>query len=153
MGVRKPELFLCLRTLGLIAGMTRQGQITDPIRAATTLGNQMFNLQRNIPSAAVQTGPAPLFEQILAHLVAQEGALLVLHAGDFRVLHLLRIELNVFGAQSGNGREFPDFRQGRNKRGMERRKTTRTTVETVRDARRSGSQCRLSRIGARWKLL
>src|SRR5579859_6547321 len=43
---------------------------------------------------AVGTHPVPFLKEVFAHLVALQCPLLVLDPADFRVLHLLRVELD-----------------------------------------------------------
>jgi hypothetical protein len=60
--------------------------------------DDVLDLQGHAGRTAVSTAPAPLCQQVLADLVAGERALLILHPRDFRVLHLLGIELDQFQA-------------------------------------------------------
>ena len=69
----------------------------------------MFDLKWNILRTTVGTLTPPLFEQVLAHFITHQFALLILHARHFRVLKFLSIEFHEFHAQANERSEAVEF--------------------------------------------
>jgi len=78
--------------LSLVAGMARNEQVADAIASTPRLRVDVLYLKRYILRATVGTLAAPLLQQVLAHLVACQFALLVLNPADDWVLHELGVE-------------------------------------------------------------
>src|SRR5690606_9130051 len=73
------------------------------------------DLQWHAAGVAVGTLAAPLLQQVLTHLIAREGPLLVFHARDFRVLERLHVKAHQLRADGRDGCEAAkalDPRQG-----------------------------------------
>ena len=94
----KPELRRRLRVLALVAGTAREREVAHAVGATAAARRQVFDLQWYIRHATVGAAAPPLVEQILAHFVARQFALLVVHTADFRVLHEVRIKLDHLDA-------------------------------------------------------
>ena len=90
------ELRSGLIALAPIARLAREGEVAHAIGTPARFRHDMLHFQRHVLCAAVRASPSPLFEQIFPHLVPQQLALLILHAGNFWIHHLLRIELDQF---------------------------------------------------------
>ena len=75
---------------------------------ALCFGLDVFNLQRHVLGIAVRALAAPFLQQVLAQLVAEQGALLVLHSRDFRVLQGLHIKAHQLAAERANRRPTLD---------------------------------------------
>ncbi|EPX83523.1 hypothetical protein Salmuc_02131 [Salipiger mucosus DSM 16094] len=84
-----------LVALGLVAGLAGQRQVGHAVRSAARARVDMLDLQRHMPRVAVGAAAIPFFQKILPHLVASEGALLVLGAGDLRVVEHLHVEAHA----------------------------------------------------------
>jgi hypothetical protein len=101
--------FLCqedaniLLPFGLIAGVTRQTEITDPVGAPIRFGLDMLHLQRDISGSTVGAGSVPFLQQVLSDLIARQSSLLVLHATYARIVYLLHIKLDQFQTDCFNG--------------------------------------------------
>src|SRR5262245_56162354 len=65
----------------------------------------MLDLQGDVCGLAIRTAPAPLLQQILAHLVAVKFSLLIGHAADLGILHQLRVEAYQLHTQGANRAE------------------------------------------------
>ena len=63
----------------------------------------MLDFKRHIFCPAVGTLPSPFLEQVLTDFVSGKRALLVLPPADFRVLHLLHVELDQLHAACADG--------------------------------------------------
>ena len=70
-----------------VAGIAGNRQIGDTVAAATRFRDDMLNFQWHIFYPTIGAFTPPFFEQVFAHFVAVEFALLVLHARYFWVLH------------------------------------------------------------------
>ena len=91
-----------LRALGLVAAPAGQGQVGHPVTAATSLGVDVFDLERYVLDAAIGTLPSPLLQQVFAKLVAGQSPLLVLDALDVGVAHRLHVEPHQFLDEAGD---------------------------------------------------
>lgn len=69
-----------------VARLARQRQVADAVRAAAGLGVDVLYLQRHVLRVAVGAGAMEFLEQVFTHLISGQRALLVLRAGDFRIL-------------------------------------------------------------------
>jgi hygromycin-B 7''-O-kinase len=87
-----PKLSCRHHALGAIAGGARNGKVADAIRALSCFGHHVLDLQRHACRAAVGARAAKLLQQVLAHLVTSQLALLVLYSADFRMFQELGIE-------------------------------------------------------------
>jgi len=85
-----------LAALLLVAGDAGEGEVADPVGAASSFGTDVIDVERNVLRIAVGALPAPLFEQVLAQLIAHKGAILVLGSRDLRVFDELHIEAHQF---------------------------------------------------------
>ena len=104
----REKLFKRPAAFGLVAGWAGEREVADAVGAASRLRNDVLDLERRVFGITVHTVPAPLFEEVLPHLVAGELALLVLNAADLRVLHELRIEPHEFNRDSRDRRKAPE---------------------------------------------
>ena len=73
LNVRIAEFRRGLRPLREVAGWAGESQIAHPIAAASTLGHDVFHLQRDISRATVHAGAAPLLQEVFPHLIPQQG--------------------------------------------------------------------------------
>ena len=102
------EVFDAVRGFFLVAALASQRQVGDSVAAALRLGPDVFDLQRHVFGIAVGALAMPFLQQVLAQLVAEQGALLVFHARDFRVLQRLHVKAHQFAAERGDGRPALD---------------------------------------------
>ena len=104
--VRKAKFGSRAVALFLIAWPAGNGQITYPVRSAAHLGDQVLDLERPITLSAVGACPAPLVEQILAHFIPGQFALLIRSSADLGILHQLGVEPHQLHAGSSNRAEM-----------------------------------------------
>src|SRR5579884_3891282 len=90
----EPKLRCRFGILVLIAFRAGERQIGHPVAATATLGNDVFDLQRDVDLVAVGATPSPLFEQVLTKLISEQRALLVSYAINLRVGKRLGIEFD-----------------------------------------------------------
>ena len=102
-GSVREELFNEVRSLRVIARLAGERQVADPMGSTPRAAEDVFHFERNVGRPAVGAGPPPFFEQVLAHLITREFALLVLHPFDLRVLHEVHIKLHHLHADCFEG--------------------------------------------------
>ena len=76
----------------------------------------MLDLERHVLGIAVGTGAVELLQEVFPDLIPGQGALLVFHPTDSRVLHHLHVEANQFHGHVRDrcqGAQAADHREGR----------------------------------------
>ena len=82
-----------LLTLGLVAPVTGQGQIADPVdTAAAGFGDDVLFLQGQAGGAAVSAAVLPLDQKVFTHFKTEERAALVFDPLDFGIVERLGVE-------------------------------------------------------------
>jgi hypothetical protein len=84
------------RALGVVTGLTGDGEVAHPVGAMAHLGDDVLDLQGDVGGFAVGARPPPLLEQILSDLVAHQFPLLIFDSGDLGVLQEVGIEFDQF---------------------------------------------------------
>jgi hypothetical protein len=79
----------------LIALMTGQRQVRDPVGAAPAPGLDVINLKRDMGLPTIGASILILAEQVGAHFPSGKLAVLVVYAGDLRVLKQLGVEAHA----------------------------------------------------------
>jgi hypothetical protein len=99
----RKKLFDEASSLLFVTLSTGKSQIADSIRTATSLGQDVLDLKRDVLISAVGTLSPPLLQQVLAYLVTLKHPLLVLYSGNRRVLHDLHIESDSLNRDRRDG--------------------------------------------------
>ena len=97
---RVPKLGCRPIPLRLIADVTGQAQIADPVRAAPTFGYDMLDFQHLIGRAAVRATPVPLLQQIGPDFPPGKGSLLVVQPGESGILQELGSKTNSLDVET-----------------------------------------------------
>ncbi len=99
-----------MRPLLRVARRAGKRQVRCAVGTACRLGLDVLHLQGHLLRATVGTRPVPLFQQILLELVAEQGALLIVHTRYFRVLSLLQVEADQLLGECCDMATLPDPR-------------------------------------------
>ena len=78
--LRRPVAFI------LIAGMTGEGEVGDPIGAAPCLRDDVLHFEGQVRLPAVGAAVMELLQNILPNLIPGQLAELIVHAANLRVL-------------------------------------------------------------------
>ena len=89
----------------LVAFDARDRQIRKTVGTASRLRNDVLHVERHTALCAVDAPASELLQEVLLEFIAGKFALLILDAGDLRVLHPLRVKLHEFLSNPAHGRK------------------------------------------------
>ena len=89
----------------LVAFDARDRQIGKTVGTASRLRNDVLHVERHTALCAVDAPASELLQEVLLEFIAGKFALLILDAGDLRVLHPLRVKLHEFLSNPAHGRK------------------------------------------------
>ena len=104
LGLALEKLLNRLGSLLLVAFDAGDRQIGKTVGTASCLRNDVLHVERHAALSAVDALAVELLQEKFLELVARKLTMLVLDAGDVRVLHQLRVELHEFLSNPAHGR-------------------------------------------------
>ena len=105
LGLTLEKLLNRLGSLLLVAFDAGDRQIGKTVGTASCLRNDVLHVERHVALCAVDAPASELLQEVLLEFIAGKFALLILDAGDLRVLHPLRVKLHEFLSNPAHGRK------------------------------------------------